>query len=208
MTDGAKHIVEEGGRKSSCPVSSALLNLTCCRLTWRCGLFAAAAIACFALGFALISEYAFGYAPCVLCLWQRAPYALVAIIAAAGIFLPGLRRWRGVVILASALLLAVDAGLAVFHVGVEQHWWLGTSGCGIHDAAEGDTRSIRESLLALPVARCDEIAWTFLGFSMAAWNAVYATFATLLMTYILLFGSPENVQTQDVKKSGENRERA
>ena len=38
---------------------------------------------------------------------------------------------------------------------------------------ERDGRSeLLEQILAAPVVRCDEIAWSFLGLSMAAWNAI------------------------------------
>ena len=63
------------------------------------------------------------------------------------------------------------AGLAGFHVGVEQHWWAGLAACEGGPAGE-TVAELRERLLNAPPARCDEVAWPLLGLSMAAWNGL------------------------------------
>ena len=65
---------------------------------------------------------------------------------------------------------AAGFGLAVFHTGVEQHWWLGTSGCAIQPLRGKTPQDLRAALLHTVSARCDEVTWTFLGLSMANWN--------------------------------------
>lgn len=170
-------------------------------LTWRGGLGFALAIAVFALAFALISQYGFGFKPCVLCLWQRLPYLLVIIVAALGLALPGLRLWRGALLLLCALLLLADAGIAAFHVGVEQHWWSGTSGCTIQAKAVTDASGLRSALLASPVAQCGEVSWTFIGLSMATWNLFFALCCALFTAFIVFFGRPEVPQPRPYRFS-------
>src|ERR1051326_92468 len=80
------------------------------------------------LGAALLSQYWGGLAPCELCLLQRWPWAaaiaisLVALSAGSRPALP----W---VALALAILFALGAAVAFYHVGVEQHWFAGPSAC-------------------------------------------------------------------------------
>jgi disulfide bond formation protein DsbB len=64
--------------------------------------------------------------------------------------------------------------VGAYHVGVEQGWWAGLAACS---AGPGIGGLSLEALLdpTVPVAaapRCDEIAFSFAGLSMAGWNAV------------------------------------
>ena len=80
--------------------------------------------------------------------------------------------------IASLLILAVlavvtDAAIAAFHAGVEQHWWEGFTTCTANKIS-GSTADIVAAMLAAPVVRCDAIAWSLFGVSMAGWNAIIA----------------------------------
>ncbi|MGE0652600.1 MAG: disulfide bond formation protein B, partial [Alphaproteobacteria bacterium] len=130
-------------------------------------LAAAAAI----LGTALASQYLGGLQPCELCLWQRYPYAVVIGLSGIGFGLAGVPGMpRGVLAGIAALIalaLAADAAIAVFHVGVEQHWWQGAAGCTGETGGARTAADLARQLKATPVVRCDEVAWSFLGISMA-----------------------------------------
>ena len=119
------------------------------------------------LGGALGFQYLGGLAPCEMCLWQRWPH-LAAI--ALGLLAWALRSNRVVVALA-ALATATSGGLGIFHVGVEQHWWEGITTCSA-TAATGSSAEIMAQIMAAPVVRCDAIAWSLFGVSMAGWNAI------------------------------------
>ncbi len=127
----------------------------------------------FSLGFVFIMQYGFNYQPCILCLWQRVPYGL-AIIFSLLCLIPGLRRHAPILLGLCALTFLIGAGLAVFHTGVERHWWLGTSGCAIAPLDGNSVEDLREQLLHMAVARCDQISWTFLGLSMTNYNIVWS----------------------------------
>lgn len=135
---------------------------------------------------ALIAQYGFDLQPCVLCLAQRGPYIAVLGLAVLGLFLR--RRVQAVKLILGVCLAAfvVGGGIAVFHTGVEQHWWMGTQGCAVGGEALADSAaSLREQLLAKAVARCDVISWTFLGLSMTVWN-VFLSLALSVYAFLVL----------------------
>ncbi len=127
-----------------------------------------------ALLFAFVMQYGFDVEPCVLCLWQRVPFALAAALALAAFLWRPYEGHTRIMLGVIAAVFVLGAALAIFHTGVELHWWLGTSGCAItplHGAAPED---LRTELLHTVVARCDQISWTFLGLSMANWNVPFS----------------------------------
>jgi len=131
-----------------------------------------------ALVFAFLFQYGFGYQPCILCLWQRAPFA-VGIILAGLALVPRLRPYAAYLFGLCALVFFISVGLAIFHTGVERHWWLGTEGCAITPLSGKSVEDLRTQLLHTVTARCDEIAWTFLGLSMANYNVMYSLLLAL-----------------------------
>ncbi|MEL6913016.1 MAG: disulfide bond formation protein B [Pseudomonadota bacterium] len=117
-----------------------------------------------------------GYAPCRMCLWQRYPHVLAAGLGLAFLALPSRAiPWLG------AAAAAVTGGIGVFHAGVEQGWWPGPSSCSGGGSLSGLSGGDLLSLEAAPaIVMCDEIAWQFLGVSMAGWNAAFSFALTAL----------------------------
>ena len=128
-----------------------------------------ASIAILATAFAF--QYIGGLAPCELCILQRWPY--VATIALGLLALWAARSGqagmaRGLVALAGLVFL-IGAGIAAYHVGVEQKWWQGPSTCtGL--GLGGSIDDILKRIENAPVVRCDEIVWSLFGISMAGYN--------------------------------------
>jgi disulfide bond formation protein DsbB len=84
--------------------------------------------------------------------------------------------WRGVAALIMAgcgLAFLTGAGIAAYHVGVEQHWWVGSTACtGVVAGTATTAEELRRLLEAAPVVRCDDIAWSMFGISMAGYNVL------------------------------------
>lgn len=126
-----------------------------------------------ALGVAFVAQYVFGLDPCVLCLYQRIPYGVTAGLALWVMILPGARRDAVAVI--AGLIFAAGGILAIYHVGVEQHWWQAATACGASGHDLGDLRNVADlktALFAKPSVPCDAVAWSLFGLSMAAYNAM------------------------------------
>lgn len=126
------------------------------------------------VGAALVFEHGFGYIPCALCLKERVPY-YIAIGLSFATFALGHRGASPAVVRA---LLALLGGimvwslyLAVFHAGVEWHWWAGPTDCAA--AASVDlTGDLLSTIDSIHPPACDQAAGRFLGLSFAGWNAI------------------------------------
>jgi disulfide bond formation protein DsbB len=144
---------------------------------------AAAAGSALLLAGALVSQYGFGLWPCPLCLWQRWPHGVaiaLGLIAAA-------LAWGGrgvplVLVLAGAAAAATTAGIGVFHAGVELGWWAGLEACSAGPGIGGlDVATLLDPTADVPAApRCDTVAFSFLGLSMAGWNAALSAALALM----------------------------
>ena len=130
-----------------------------------------------ALGVALVAQYGFGLQPCELCVYQRWPLLAVAVLCAAAALVL-LARPRAVSLSSGALALAgalllLDAGIAGFHVGVEQGWWEGTDSCTGPAGQAKTLAELKAQIMATPIVRCDEVAFSLFGISMAGYNLIY-----------------------------------
>ncbi len=116
-------------------------------------------------------EYLGGLKPCILCLYQRVPYGLaIGLSLGALFFAPGAKAAAGLLGLLALIFLG-NGGLAIYHVGVEQGIFAATEACGA-SAAGKSLEALRQSLLNTEPARCDAVAWSLFGISMAGYNAL------------------------------------
>ncbi|MCF8485300.1 MAG: disulfide bond formation protein B [Rhodobacteraceae bacterium] len=113
-------------------------------------------------------QYIGGLAPCQLCLWQRWPHAAAIVIMLAALVLSG----RILPVLGILAALAT-AGVGMFHVGVEQMWWEGLASCSGNSIAGLNVSDLLNPNVAIAAPiRCDAIAWSLFGISMAGWNVI------------------------------------
>lgn len=138
-----------------------------CRLFFLCILVFAA----LALSMALTAQYVFDLEPCVLCLYERVPWALAGLVAVVWLVLPAARRRPGVGVALLAVGFVANAVLGGYHVGVEQGWWA-FQGCtgevpgllGIADLTVGLDRPVRPA--------CNVVQWSMFGLTFAGYNAL------------------------------------
>ena len=134
-----------------------------------------AALASAALLAAVHVIQAQGYAPCELCLKQREVYWAAVAIGLAGYGLQRLRpgpRVRMAVAAVLALTFLIGASVAAYHAGVEQKWWPGPTSCtGGGSVSANAMAGLLAGERIIP-PQCDQIVWSVLGLSMAAWNVL------------------------------------
>lgn len=144
------------------------------RPLWACLLFAA--IAAMALSMAFIAEHVFGLLPCILCVYQRVPYAIIIVLGFLGALMAGRSPSAsgGMVGLISLSFLA-NSLIAFYHSGVERHWWKSIFESCAAPELEGSITDVLAKIQAAPAVRCDEIPWAdpVFGLSMANYNVVF-----------------------------------
>jgi len=125
------------------------------------------------LGGAFLFQYIGGLAPCVLCVYERYPYGAAIALSLIGVFVRD-GRWRSAILAFVSIAFLIDAGIGVFHVGVEQHWWEGTTACAGTVSSGGTMtfEAFREQILSNNVARCDRVPWSLFGVSLAGYNVL------------------------------------
>lgn len=123
-----------------------------------------------ALAVAYIAEFVFGFEPCILCLYQRVPYAATGILAVLALGLPPRSGVRAASVALCGAVFLAGAGIAAYHLGVEQHWWAGTAACSGALPAEMTVEELQAQLAAKPPKPCDQVDWTLFGISFAGYN--------------------------------------
>lgn len=141
---------------------------------------AAAAIIVCVVGIATILgayffEFVLGYRPCPLCLEQRIAYYIsipLAAIVLLGVSVGSSPKVRMLAMLAIAAAMLWNAGLGVYHSGVEWRWWPGPQDCSGAVPNFSSGGSLIDQINSTRVIRCDEAAWRFLGLSLAGYNVL------------------------------------
>jgi len=118
---------------------------------------------------------AWGYLPCELCLLGRKPYYLGIGVASLCVLLSARGRddlaRKGLPAL--GVIFLVGAGIAAYHAGVEWKFWPGPAECTGATAAPASHADFLSRLKLVKPIHCDEPALLVLGFSLAAWSAVF-----------------------------------
>ena len=133
-------------------------------------------------------QYGLGLKPCPLCLEQRYAYYFaipLALMVILGDQHGASRKVLIAALVAIALGMLWNAGLGVYHSGVEWKWWPGPQECAGGLDNLGTAGGLRKKLQSITVVRCDEAAWRFLGLSLAGYNALIS----LLLAAIAAWGA-------------------
>jgi disulfide bond formation protein DsbB len=142
---------------------------------------ALALLSAVALGGALALEHIGGVAPCPLCLDQRiAYYGAIPLALLAFILLPGNVPLCRVILAVLAVGFLLNAGLGIYHSGIEWGWWAGPDTCSGTSTIATTPDALLESLKNPRVIRCDEAALRILGLSLAGYSALVSAWLAAL----------------------------
>jgi disulfide bond formation protein DsbB len=141
--------------------------------------FVIAGISALALIGAYLFQYVGGLPPCMLCLWQRPPYYIAIVSALVALLViwraPQLDTIMLIFLSIAGLALIVNAGLGVYHAGVEWKWWPGPDVCEAFGSGPKSARELLEQIQNNTAVRCDEASWRLLGLSLAGYSALIST---------------------------------
>ena len=153
-----------------------------------CGFIAASAAA--ALLGAFVAQYGFGLRPCILCLVQRVPFALALALGLTGLSPRLTPEWRRNLIALAGLVFLTNSGIAIYHSGVELHWWASPGCAAGHQVLPTNVADL--AVLASQPAEvpCDVPAWQWHGITMAVLNIFYSGGLALVMLVLWRKDSP------------------
>ena len=128
-----------------------------------------------AVAAAWISEYVFGIVGCDLCVYERVPYFATAALAAYALLARLAPPTQRGIIALCAIVFALSAALAIYHGGLQQHWW---SDFGVCEGALPTASTVDSLRAALQNGTlrppCDEVDWSVFGLSLATLNFIYS----------------------------------
>ena len=137
------------------------------------------------LGGALGSQYFGGLYPCEMCYWQRWPHGAAAVLAALALTAPIQAQRSRILVLLAAIAIAVSGAIGVYHAGVELGIFEGFTTCTT-TAKAASTDELLKKLMKVPLIRCDQVQWSFLGISMAGWNAILSLSGAAAIVWLTL----------------------
>ena len=132
------------------------------------------------LGGALGSQYLGGLHPCEMCYWQRWPHGAAIVLAGLAFTGPARSSRSRMLTLLAAAAIAVSGLIGVYHAGVEIGVFEGLTACTATGAVT------LNDILTTPLVRCDQVQWSFLGISMAGWNAILSLGGAILIAFLAL----------------------
>ena len=125
----------------------------------------------FALFTALFVEHILKWRPCILCVYERIPWALlggVAILCSVRRLRPLTLRWG---LLGVSLICAAGGGLSLYHIGVEQEFWSFQACSGtVQDI--GSVTELKRRLEQPFRPSCADVPWRLFGLSLSGYNAI------------------------------------
>lgn len=133
-------------------------------------------------------QYIGGLAPCSLCLTQRWPHGIALVLGLVAFMPITAAPVRRLLLALIALSFAVTAGVGAYHAGVEYGWFTGPTACS--GTITGNTvEELKRALMAQPVVRCDEIAWSLFGISLAGYNFLASSALAVFSVTAALYGA-------------------
>jgi disulfide bond formation protein DsbB len=132
------------------------------------------------------SEIFGGLHPCEMCWWQRyGHFAGLGLALVSLLLRRAPDRGRSFVWLAALAILA-SGGIGAYHAGVEAGIFEGFTQCTSTSSAGMSSEEMLKAIMATPLVRCDDIQFSFLGISMAGWNAILSVLAALSILWLSL----------------------
>ena len=135
------------------------------------------------------SQYLGGLTPCEMCWWQRYPHMAAVAFAALAFSGPADAPRARVLTLLAAAAIAVSGAIGVYHAGVELKIFEGFTTCTATASRGMSNEELLRQIVAAPLVRCDEVQWSFLGISMAGWNAILSLGGAAMIAFLTLRGS-------------------
>ena len=136
----------------------------------------------FSLAAALYVEYILGFKPCILCIYQRVPYAIALLISLIA-FYTGNKK---LLLLILVLTFGASFLLSGYHVGIEKGIIEPIFSCTGDNINVLEKEEILKSLNTIQ-PDCKDVDFSIFGISLATLNFINSFVLTIVIVYIFKY---------------------
>ena len=136
----------------------------------------------FSLIAALYVEYILGFKPCILCIYQRIPYAIAIFISLIAFFIGN----RNILLIILGLTFLAGIFLSGYHVSIEKGIIEPIFSCTGENIKALDKEDILKSLNNIQ-PDCKDVDFSIFGVSLATLNFIISFVLTIVIVYIFRY---------------------
>ena len=141
---------------------------------------------------ALIIEHALGHQPCNLCLYERVPYFLSALLIVKIFFF---KKYEKITLLILFLVFISSSLLAFYHFGIEQGFFSESLVCNAENQSKTLSKEQLLQELNQNVVSCKDVTFRILGLSLAAINTILSIVLSIIFLKLFFnYGSSSTSQ--------------
>ena len=128
-------------------------------------------------------EYVLGHQPCNLCLIERIPYGISAILI---ITILVLKKNQKFLVLLLILTFIFSLTISFYHYGIEQGFFQESSVCGVRGFNESITKEDLLRQLNEKIVSCKDVTFRIFGLSLTSINIVISLIFTITLLKIFI----------------------
>ena len=136
----------------------------------------------FSLAAALYIEYILGFKPCILCVYQRIPYAIAILISLTAFFIGN----RNILLIILGLAFLAGIFLSGYHVSIEKGIIEPLFSCTGENVKSLVKEEILKSLNNIQ-PDCRDVDFSIFGVSLATLNFIISFVLTIVIVYIFKY---------------------
>ena len=141
---------------------------------------------------ALTIEYVLDHKPCSLCLYERIPYFLSALLMIKIFFF---KKYEKITLLILFFVFISSSLLAFYHFGIEQGFFSESFVCNIKNQSEVLSKEQLLMELNQNIVSCKDVTFRILGLSLAAINTILSVVLSIIFLKLFLdYGSSSTSQ--------------
>ena len=122
-------------------------------------------------------EHILGHQPCNLCLIERLPYGLSAVVIVINHILP---RYEKKFILVLTLLFILSFIISIYHFGIEQGIFRESAVCSLNNMSETISKEDLLRQLSQKIVSCKDVTFRIFGLSLTNINMFLSLFLIIL----------------------------
>ena len=139
-------------------------------------------ISFFSLASAFYIEYILGFKPCILCVYQRIPYAIAILVSLTAFFINN----RNILLIILGLTFFAGILLSGYHVSIEKGIIEPLFSCTGENIKALEKEEILKSLNNIQ-PDCKDVDFSIFGVSLATLNFIISFVLTIVIVYIFKY---------------------